>query len=283
MSDMNLPVFFDPNKHPSFTLAIDDSQFIRRDELRSIRLMLEYEKIELILRDWGIKSIITAFGSARIRPESELVEKIRGLHKSKDLSEQDKASQVERLERLLALAKYYDHARQFAKIAAERGGSMNPYGRNRHNVLASGGGPGIMEAINLGARDAGAPTIGFGIELPHEQGNNAYITPALSFNFHYFSVRKFHMVQRTSAVVVFPGGLGSLDELAEAMVLRQTGKSHQFPILLYGRDFWKHVVNFDYLINAGMMSPSDMDLIVYADTPEEAWDQLVKAGIDLPS
>ena len=269
--------FKNPNNHPSFKLAIDDRDFLTRNEMRGMRLSLEYLKPEMSLLDWGVNSTVSVFGSARIRPRHEIEEKISLLAKNSGSYDE-----MAKLEKQLKMSHFYDEAQEFSRIASESGGSMNPYGRKRYNVLATGGGPGIMEAVNKGAFDVGAPNIGFGIELPFEQGNNQYITPGLSFNFHYFSVRKFHLVQRASAIVVFPGGMGSLDELAEAVTLRQTNKAHDYLILLYGKEFWTKVVNFDYLIETGVISASDMDLLLFADSPQEAWHSLIDAGLYIP-
>lgn len=220
--------------------------------------------------------MITVFGSARIQEASVVDKAIKAAKKRGD------EAQVERLSKVRKMSSYYDEAREFARLVSQEGGAMDVYGRSRHNVIASGGGPGIMEAVNRGAHDVGAPNIGFGIELPFEQGNNEYVTSGLSYQFQYFSVRKFHMVQRSSAIVVFPGGLGSLDEMAEAMTLRQTGKAQDFKIVLYGSKFWDRAVNFDHLIENGMMSASDMDLISFADSPKEAWQKLKEAGLYIP-
>jgi uncharacterized protein (TIGR00730 family) len=275
MSSLN---YNNPNEHPSNLLAIDDRDFLTRTEMRGMRLALEYEKPERSLTDWGIKSTLSVFGSARIKEESEIEYTLNDLKKS----HADK-SEIIKHENLLSLSKYYEDARAFARLASINGGAMNPYGRNRYNVITSGAGPGIMEATNRGAADVGAPNIGFGIELPFESGNNNFITPGLSFQFHYFAVRKFHMMQRASSIVVFPGGLGSLDELAEAMTLRQTKKSHDYKILLYGTEFWNNTVNLEYLVDNGMISNSDLELIMFADHPEEAWYKLVDANLYIPN
>ena len=262
--------------HPSAKLAIEDLVFLKRDEIRGTRLGLEYDKVDLSLRDHGIQTIVNVFGSARIKDAAQLQSQLKIAKKKGD------KESIARLEKLSEMTRFYDEAREFAKVASLEGGALNPYGSKKYNVIASGGGPGIMEAVNRGAHDVGAPSIGFGIELPFEQGNNEYVSSGLSFQFQYFSVRKFHMVQRSSAIVVFPGGLGSLDELAEAMTLRQTGKAQDFKVVLYGREFWEAAVNFDHLIGMGMMSASDMDLILWADTPQEAWKALVDDGLHIP-
>lgn len=276
-NDENTPEYLNPNKHPSFRLALNDIDFMRRPEMRGDRLANEYKKAEYILGDWGIKSTITVFGSARIKSPQVAnsdFEDAKNQKVSKNVLDDKKAA--------VKMSRFYDDCVEFTKMAAELGGSKNPYGRNRHNVIASGGGPGIMEAANKGAWLAGAPNIGFGVELPFESGNNNFITPPLSFNFHYFAIRKFHMVQRASAVVVFPGGLGSMDEFAEAMTLRQTNKSHPFLTVLYGKEYWERVIDFDYMADCGMISRADKDLIIMADTPEEAWFGLVDAGLEIP-
>src|ERR1700691_3474518 len=233
-----------------------------RDELRAIRFALEYAKAELLLRDWGIRSTIIVFGGARM-PSPERVEAARAA-KSQDLA---------RLERQ---GGYYNAARGFARIASERGGALSPHDRKRDNVIATGGGPGIMEAANRGAFEAGAPSIGFNIALPHEQEPNRYSTPELTFQFHYFAMRKMHFAMRANALVVFPGGFGTLDELFEMLTLEQTRKAPPVPIVLLGRDYWRRIVNFDALAENGMVEQTDLDLFSFADTAEEAWAELLR-------
>src|SRR5512134_2593014 len=226
----------------SYKLPIEDQEFLLRDELRGIRFQLEYAKTELFLRDWGIRSTIIVFGSARV-PSPEQAELLR-------------AGTVEGVdqktaERRLLLAPYYEEARNFGRIVSLQGGALNPKSGIRDNVIATGGGPGIMEAANRGASEVNAPTIGFNIALPHEQYPNPYTTPDLTFRFHYFAMRKMHLAMRSNALAVFPGGFGTMDELFELLTLVQTGKAPSVPIILFGRSYWTDVINFDALVRYG--------------------------------
>ncbi len=254
----------------SFALAIDDSVFLRRDELRGMRFALEYEKAELILRDWKIRSTIIAFGSARV-PSPEQLEVLRKSARGK--------VEVARLERLAALAPYYESARAFARLASERGGALAPQDGEHFNVIATGGGPGIMEAANRGAAEAGAPSIGFNIVLDREEEPNRYSTPDLTFQFQYFAMRKMHFAMRARALAVFPGGFGTFDELFELLTLQQTGKGRRAPVVLVGRDFWRKAVDFDWLIDSGVIARDDVGLFALVDTPEQAWESLVARGV----
>jgi uncharacterized protein (TIGR00730 family) len=239
---------------PSYRLAVEDQDFLLRDEMRPTRFALEYAKAELALRDWGVRSTVVVFGSARI-PAPEHA--IPGA----------------------PLARWYATAREFARIVSERGGALAPPGTPRDNVIATGGGPGIMEAANRGAADAGAPSIGFNITLPHEQRPNAYSTPDLTFRFHYFAMRKMHLAMRANALAVFPGGFGTLDELFEILTLLQTRKAPPVAVVLFGRDYWSEVINFDALVRHGMVDPQDLSLFSLVDEPEEAWAWLTSHGL----
>ncbi len=237
-----------PQKHAaSYRLAVEDTDFLLRDELRDIRFALEYSKAELGLRDWGIRSTVIVFGSART----------------------------------MAGAPRYEAARAFARIVSERGGALEPHHRWRDNVIATGGGGGIMEAANRGALDAEAPTIGFNIRLPHEQEPNPYTTPELTFRFHYFAMRKMHMAMRANALVVFPGGFGTMDELFELLTLVQTGKMRGIPIVLFEEAYWRRVISFDALLAEGMIGAAEIALFEFADTPEAAWEALVRRGLKM--
>jgi uncharacterized protein (TIGR00730 family) len=232
----------------SYLLPNEDSEFLlNRDELRPIRFALEYSKAELLLKDSGIRSTVIVFGSARI-PSPELAE--TALSAAKNAAER------------------------------ERGGALSlRHDGMRDNVIATGGGPGVMEAANRGAREAGAPSIGFNITLPMEQGPNSYSTPDLTFNFHYFAMRKMHLAMRANALAVFPGGFGTMDELFELLTLVQTGKAPSVPIILFGRGYWRDVINFDALVRYGMVNADDLDLFDFADDAEEAWHSLVRRGL----
>jgi uncharacterized protein (TIGR00730 family) len=254
----------------STLLAVEDTAFLLRDEMRAIRFALEYAKAELLLRDWGVRSTVIVFGSARV-PSPEQVERAAVAAVT---PEQRKA-----VARMREQARYYRVAREFGRIASERGGALAPKNRWRDNVIATGGGPGIMEAANRGAADAGAPSIGFNITLPAEQKANPYITPELSFRFHYFAMRKMHLAMRASAVAIFPGGFGTMDELFELLTLQQTGKAPRAPIVLFGEAYWRRIVNFEALAAEGMISPGDLALFEYAETAEQGWESLVRRGL----
>lgn len=254
----------------SYMLAVEDTDFLLRDEMRAFRFGLEFAKAELTLRDWGIRSTIIVFGSART-PSPEQVE-----------AAQATASSPEELKHVAWMrnqSQYYEVAREFGRIASERGGAFAPRNRWRDNVIATGGGPGVMEAANRGASDVRAPSIGFNITLPHEQRPNPYSTPELTLRFHYFAMRKMHLAMRANALAIFPGGYGTLDELFEVLTLQQTGKAPRIPIVLFGKAYWKRVINFDALVEEGAISPDDLKLFEYADTAEEGWDSLVRRGI----
>ena len=251
--------------NPAYRLPVEDTDFLLRDELRGTRFMLEYEKAELSLRDWGVRSTVIVFGSARVL--------------SPEQAEAALKAGTPGAERRMELSRYYAEARAFGRIVSERGGALCDDGDLRDNVIATGGGPGIMEAANRGAADAGAPSIGFNISLPHEQAPNPYSTPELTFQFHYFAMRKMHFAMRANALVAFPGGFGTLDELFEVLTLEQTRKAPPVPIVLMGRDYWQRLVNFDALVEDGMVDAGDLNLFSFADTAEEAWDALVAHGL----
>ena len=237
---------------PAYRLAFNDHDFLCREELRPVRLQLELLKTEMILQERGIRSTVVMFGGARI-PEP-----------GGDAWAARNATQKKNLE---ALAHYYDEARKFARLASEY--SATTY--HREMVVVTGGGPGVMEAGNRGADDVGAPSIGLNIVLPHEQAPNEYVTPGLCFNFHYFAIRKMHFLMRAKAIAIFPGGFGTLDEMFESLTLIQTKRMEPVPFLLFGKDFWSKVINFDALADHGTISPDDTDLFHHVDTADEAW------------
>ncbi len=255
---------------PSYLLPVEDKDFMLRDEMRDIRFALEYAKAEHLLRDWGIRSTIVVFGSARVPSPEQIAEADAAA--TLDAQKAD----VERMKRHGA---YYEAAREFGRIVSERGGAHAPQNRWRDNVVATGGGPGIMEAANRGAFETGAPSIGFNITLPMEQEPNAYTTPELTFRFHYFGMRKMHLAMRANALVVFPGGFGTLDELFEILTLVQTRKAPAIPIVLFGRRYWQRIINFEALIEEDMIRSEDLALFEFADTAADAWDALVKRGL----
>jgi uncharacterized protein (TIGR00730 family) len=235
---------------PSYRLAALDEDFLLGDSMRGVRFLLEYAKAEEALRAWGVRTTVVVFGSARI------AEKGPGRH-----------------------AGWYAAAREFGKIASQRGGAILANGRPRDNVIATGGGPGIMEAANRGAADAGAPSVGFNITLPFEQEPNAYSTPELTFRFHYFAMRKMHLAMRANALVVFPGGFGTFDELFEILTLRQTDKAPPIPVVLFDEAYWRAAINFEVLIAEGMIKRSDLDLFRFAESAEGVWEALLACGL----
>jgi hypothetical protein len=251
---------------PSYRLAFQDMDFLLRDELRPVRLQLELLKPELLLQEAGIASTLVVYGSARI-PAPDAVPAL--LAAATTPEERAKA------ERLAAKARYYDEARRLAFLASSL--PCGPDGR-RELVVCSGGGPSIMEAANRGAADAGAPSIGLNVVLPHEQQPNAYVTPSLSFQFHYFAIRKMHFLMRAKAVAVFPGGFGTLDELFELLTLVQTGKMQPIPLLLFGRDYWTRIIDFEALADEGVIDPKDLALFQMVETADEAWALLCGCG-----
>jgi len=254
----------------SYRLPVEDTEFLLRDEMREIRFALEYSKAELLLRDWGIRSTIVVFGSARTPSPEQVAEA------------ENAAATEEQRRRAAALRQrlpYYEAAREFGRIASQRGGAFAPHRRWRDNVIATGGGPGVMEAANRGAFEVGAPSIGFNITLPLEQEPNPYTTPELTFRFHYFAMRKMHLAMRANALVVFPGGFGTLDELFEILTLVQTGKAPKLPIVLFGKSYWQRVVNFSALVEEDMATAEDCALFDFADTVEDTWEMLVRRGL----
>lgn len=231
---------------PAYRLAFNDVDFMTREELRPVRLQLELLKPQMILDERGINSTVVLFGGARIpAPENKAQAKTPALAE---------------------LSKYYAEARTFARIITER--SLLTYGRD--NVICTGGGPGVMEAGNRGADDAGGQSIGLNIVLPHEQAPNQYVTPDLSFNFHYFAIRKMHFLMRAKAVCIFPGGFGTLDEMFETLTLIQTGRMKPVPFLLFGRAFWEKLIDWEMLADAGTISRDDLKLFQFVETAEEA-------------
>jgi len=257
-------------RSPSYRLAVADTEFLLREELRSIRFALEYAKADLALRDWGVRSTVVVFGSARV-PSPEEAKARLAAARGRDV--------IARARRQAKLSRWYDEARTFARIVSERGGALDRGQGTRDNVIATGGGPGIMEAANRGAADAGAPSIGFNISLPHEQAPNRYATPELSFRFHYFAMRKMHLAMRANALAVFPGGFGTLDELFEILTLVQTGKAPPAPVVLFGSDYWSRVVDFAAMAAAGMIEVADLTLFDIVDTAEEGWQALTRRGL----
>lgn len=255
-------------KSPAFKRAYQDREFLSLPVLRPIRLQLELLKPEMALTEHGIKSTVVVFGSARIWSGEESAGRIAQLKKVCKASPKNSVlrNRLNSARKLGKLCKYYDEARRFAKIASENG-----YFRGNHFIIVTGGGPGIMEAANRGASEAGAKSIGLNITLPMEQGPNPYVSPEFCFRFHYFAVRKMHFMMRARALVVFPGGFGTMDELFEALTLVQTEKKRKFPIILFGKKYWDTVIDFKAMARWGFISREDIDLLRYAETAEGAW------------
>lgn len=247
--------------HPAYKLAFRDTDFLLRDELRPIRFQLELLKPEMLLDEARVGSTLVIYGSARI-PSPAKAESMLEAAKAKTEYEQKVAA------RLAEKAKYYDEAYRLARMVSEK--AIIEDGK-RQFVVTTGGGPSIMEAGNHGASDAGGESIGLNIVLPHEQAPNSYVTPYLSFQFHYFALRKMHFLLRARAVAVFPGGFGTFDEFFELLTLIQTGKMKPIPILLFGKDFWTRVIDFDALAEEGTISKADLDLFHWCETAEDAW------------
>jgi uncharacterized protein (TIGR00730 family) len=244
----------------AYKLAFQDTDFLLREDLRPVRFQLELLKPELLLSEANIGSTFVFYGSARVPAPDMADELIRAATNP----EQEAVA-----ERLKAKSPFYDVARELARLASNY--DVDEDGK-KHFVVCSGGGPSFMEAANRGAADVGAESIGLNIVLPHEQLPNRYVTPDLSFQFHYFALRKMHFLLHARAVAVFPGGYGTFDELFELLTLVQTGKVRPLPILLYGRDYWNKVINFQALVDEGVISPNDLDLIYWTDDAQEGWD-----------
>ena len=248
----------------SYKLAFADEEFIYRDELRPVRLQLELLKPELLMSEAGIDSTVVLFGGARIpAPDSDRAQTREGM---------------------AALSHFYAEARAFARAVTER----SVAGGGREWVICTGGGPGVMEAGNMGAAEAGGRSVGLSIVLPHEQAPNAYVTPDLCFNFHYFGIRKMHFLMRAAAIAVFPGGFGTLDETFEALTLIQTGRMEKVPFLLFGEAFWRRIIDFEGLVEAGTISPEDLDLFRFVETADAAlaamddWDGAGEKRAEIP-
>jgi hypothetical protein len=256
----------------AYRLAFTDKSFLLREELRPVRMQLELLKPEMVQLEHDIKSTIVIFGSARITPPDVAARELAAAQAGSN------PSALQRAEVKMRMSRYYDEARRFSALVTTRS--------REHETpiyVVTGGGPGIMEAGNRGAFEVGGKSIGLNIVLPQEQAPNDYITPELCFQFHYFALRKMHFLMRSIALVCFPGGFGTLDELFETMTLIQTGKCRRRPILLFGREFWTSLINFDLLIETGMISPEDMNLFHFVESAEEAWSHLeAEYGFDLP-
>jgi uncharacterized protein (TIGR00730 family) len=257
-SDAGLPLDRDASR-----LAFADPEFLLRRETRGIRFQLELLKPDLEQHAHGIENTIVVFGSARFRSEEEAAALVTAAEAGGD------EATLRRARALHRNSHYYEKARAFGRIVAEYCAGKDP---RDMLFICTGGGPGIMQAANRGAHEGGGISVGLSIALPMEEAANPYVTPALSFKFHYFALRKMHFMMRAKALVAFPGGFGTLDELFEVITLVQTRKAKQVPIVLFGSDYWKNLVNFDVLVDEGVISPADLDLFQFADEPQAAWD-----------
>jgi uncharacterized protein (TIGR00730 family) len=271
---MKLPPEVEKNRQailrsPGYRKAEVDVDFLGRAAQRPIRMQLELHKVETLLREHKIDSTVVVFGGTQIVEKWLAEERLAAAKQflAENPSDRKAARTVARAESVLSKTRFYDEAREFSRIVS----SVCQSNGKCNFVIATGGGPGIMEAANRGAFEIGARSIGFNIELPHEQEPNPYITPELCFQFNYFALRKFHFVLRAAALVVFPGGFGTLDELFNTLTLRQTGRMQEIPIILYGSEYWKSTINFQYLADQGVVADDDLELCYFVDTPAEAW------------
>jgi uncharacterized protein (TIGR00730 family) len=258
----------------SYILAFEDETMLRRPELRPVRMQLELLKPELVLAEENVDSTIVVFGSTQIVEPAEAERRLAAASEALSHEPENPLLQrvVRRCERILAKSRYYDAAREFARIVS----SACQIDGHCDYVVMTGGGPGIMEAANRGAHDVGAKSVGLNITLPQEQAPNHYITPELCFQFHYFALRKMHFLLRARALLVFPGGFGTMDELFEVLTLRQTNRMQEIPVILYCREYWEKVINFQFLADEGVIADAHLKLIQYAETPQEAWDLIAR-------
>ncbi len=255
--------------HPSYRLAFLDLEFLRREDLRPLRFELELLKPEMALVEKGIRSTVVIFGGTQILEEETAQQRVAESEARAAQHPEDpgRHRDVQRAQRVLQKSHYYNECRQFARIVSEHN---KKYG-DGELIVVTGGGPGIMEAANRGASDVNSPSIGLNITLPFEQVPNAYITPGLCFLFNYFAIRKMHFLLRAKALVCFPGGFGTLDELFTTLTLRQTERMQKIPIILYGTRYWRQVIDFDFLADEGVVKDSDLHLFQYADSPQQSW------------
>jgi uncharacterized protein (TIGR00730 family) len=249
----------------AYRLAFADPEFLLKREVRGIRIQLEMLKPEMGQAEHGVENTIVVFGGARFCSPEEAQALLTAAQASGD------AAALAKAQRLMRTAPYYEQARQFGRLVAQYSRSCVPENKL---FICTGGGPGVMEAANRGAHDEGAMSVGLNIALPHEQSTNPYVSPELSFKFHYFAMRKMHFMMRAKALVAYPGGFGTLDELFEVLTLVQTGKARPVPIFLYGSTYWKRLINFDVLIEEGAISPEDVKLFQYVDDPQVAWNEI---------
>jgi uncharacterized protein (TIGR00730 family) len=259
---------------PSYEVAEEDKEFIYSDEARGVRLQLDYLKAEVKMQKHGIDHTIVVFGSARIVEFDTAMKELKKIEVELEHEphSEELLSRLKKAESIVRKSIYYDEARYFGQLVGRSGKAPE----DCRVTLMTGGGPGIMEAANRGASDVGAKSIGLNIELSHEQHPNPYITPELCFQFRYFAMRKLHFLQRAKALVVFPGGFGTLDELFEVLTLIQTKKTPPIPIVLLGREYWSRMIDFAFLLEEDAIAPHDLDIVTYVDNAEEAWNTIIR-------
>lgn len=259
---------------PVYTLAEEDLDFLKSYEARGIRLELDYLKAELKMREYGVEHVIVVFGSSRIMEHKTAMKRLKAIQRKvkKEPGSRLLLRELYVAERMLEKSIYYEDARVFGRFVGQSGKGPE----DTRVILMTGGGPGIMEAANRGAYDAGAKSIGLNIRLPHEQFPNPYISPDLCFQFHYFAIRKLHFLNRARALVIYPGGFGTLDELFETLTLIQTRKSEPIPVVLVGNDYWKKAVDFDFLMEEGVIVPEDNDIFTCVENAADAWDHIIR-------
>lgn len=258
---------------PSYRLAVEDAAFLENDDTRGPRLEIDYLKPELLMRKHSIRGTIVVFGSTRICEPAAARRKLRALRRAEvGQPDTDPSSRLRATERIAAKAHYYDVARQFGRLVS----SANQDHRDHRIVIMTGSGPGIMEAANRGAFDLSMPSVGLNISLPNEQYPNPYVSPELCFRVHYFAIRKLHFLLRAKALVAFPGGFGTLDELFETLTLVQTRKIKPIPVVLVGKEFWRRAIDMDFLVDEGVIDPEDRDLFWFAETAKEIWESILR-------
>lgn len=261
-------------EHPSYKLAYLDNDFMQGEDLRPLRLELELLKPEMFLDALGVKSSVVAFGGTQVLPQEEVDQIVADAEKlaaEKPDSQEAKRAKI-RADRYQSKVRYYDECREFARIVTE----YNKQFRDGEFIIKTGGGPGIMEAGNRGAYDAGGKSMALNITLPFEQTPNSYITPGMCFQFNYFAIRKMHFLLRAKAIVCFPGGFGTLDELFTALTLRQTGRMQDIPIILYSKEYWDGIIDFQFLADEGVIQDKHLELFQYCESPQETWDVIKK-------
>jgi len=258
---------------PSYRMAEEDTEFLQSHETRGIRLDLDYLKAELVMTELDVQHTIVVFGSARIKERKTALAKFKEVEKRLELDadNQKLLAELRDAERMVEMSTYYDDARKFGRLVGNSGTGPE----DNRVILMTGGGPGIMEAANRGAYDVGAKSIGLNINLPHEQYPNPYISPELCFQFHYFAIRKLHFMLRAQALVAYPGGFGTLDELFEILTLIQTRKTPEMPVVLVGKRYWDRIINLDILAEEGMISADDLEIFTVVENAEEAWQYII--------